>query len=289
MSQQNLHSAQVAGSFVNQGCLCAPQRVGAIILPQQADGYHPFVDQTRILAGAKMAAVIDTAREGEIVETAAAALKPGQQRGPRWFLRLPAHEIEALVVNRLADWLDAEACDAHASDAAALNTLRQQRSELAHALRQGNQIAQRAILLDLGVTVAVGNEQVEIRIDSSDLAAATTITMAANLVDRGSDLRMVIAVDGSSAHATPDPVLLKLIVLTFAAREAAISGKPEPLVDHYSRQHQTRLARLSYLAPDIVGAVLDGRQPPELNGRRLLRIADLPLDWGTQRRRLGVA
>ena len=146
------------------------------------------------------------------------------------------------------------------------------------------------ILLDLGVTVAVGNEQVEIRIDgSNDLAPATTITMAANLVDRGSDLRMTIAVDGSSAHAAPDPVLLKLIVLAFAAREAAISGKPEPLVDHYSRQHQTRLARLSYLAPDIVGAVLDGRQPPELNGRRLLRIADLPLDWGTQRRRLGVA
>jgi site-specific DNA recombinase len=50
------------------------------------------------------------------------------------------------------------------------------------------------------------------------------------------------------------------------------------LVDRYSRQHQTRLARLSYLAPDIVGAIIDGRQPPELNGRRLLRFADLPVD-----------
>lgn len=98
---------------------------------------------------------------------------------------------------------------------------------------------------------------------------------------------MAIAGDGGLAYAIPDPVLVKLIVLAFAAGEAAISGKSEPLVDHCSRQHQTRLARLSCLAPDIVDAIVDGRQPPELSGRRLLRIADLPLDWGAQRRLLG--
>jgi site-specific DNA recombinase len=203
-------------------------------------------------------------------------------------LRLPAHEIEALVVDRLTDWLDSDACNTDSSDAATLNALRVQRSELAHALREGNQLAQRAILLDLGVTVAVRDEQVEIGIDGCNvLIPATTLTVPATRVDRGSDVRMAIAGDGGSVQADPDPILLKLIVLAFAAREAAISCKPEPLVDHYSRQHQTRLARLSYLAPDIVGAIIDGRQPPELNGRRLLRIADLPLDWGAQRQMLG--
>ncbi len=90
----------------------------------------------------------------------------------------------------------------------------------------------------------------------------------------------------SPARANLDPVLRNLIVLTFAAREAAISGKAEPLVDRSSRQHPTRLVRLSYLAPDIVGAIIEGRQPLELNGRRLLRIADLPLDGSTQRQLL---
>ena len=65
------------------------------------------------------------------------------------------------------------------------------RSELAHALREGNQLAQRAILLDLGVTVAVRDEQVEIRTDgNSDLAPAATISVPAKRVDRGSDPRM---------------------------------------------------------------------------------------------------
>ena len=123
----------------------------------------------------------------------------------------------------------------------------------------------------------------------SDLVMATTIAVPTSPVDRRPDVRMAILGDGSAATATPDPVLLKLIVLAFAAREAAITGTPEPLIDHYSRQHRTRLARLSYLAPDIVAAVLDGSQPPQLNGRRLLRIADLPLDWCAQRSMLGFA
>jgi site-specific DNA recombinase len=203
-------------------------------------------------------------------------------------IRLPAHEIEALVINSLAEWLDADVSSIGTGDAAAINTRRGQRAEIAHSLREGNQIAQRVILLELGVSVAIGDAHVEIRINgSNELIPATTITVAASRVDRGSDVRMAIAGDGGSVQANPDPVLLKLIVLAFAAREAAISGKPEPLVDQYSRQHQTRLARLSYLAPDIVGALIDGRQPPELNGRRLLRIADLPLDWGAQRQMLG--
>jgi hypothetical protein len=42
----------------------------------------------------------------------------------------------------------------------------------------------------------------------------------------------------------------------------------------------TSLVRLSYLAPDIVRALLEGRQPIELTPTRLLRLSkDLPHDW----------
>jgi site-specific DNA recombinase len=52
----------------------------------------------------------------------------------------------------------------------------------------------------------------------------------------------------------------------------------------------TSLVRLSYLAPDITRAVLDGRQPIELTPTRLLRLSkDLPHDWSEQRRFLGFA
>lgn len=48
-----------------------------------------------------------------------------------------------------------------------------------------------------------------------------------------------------------------------------------------------RIIRLAFLAPDIVKAVLDRRQPIELAPRRLMRIGELLLEWHSQRRLLG--
>jgi len=114
-----------------------------------------------------------------------------------------------------------------------------------------------------------------------------TIEVDAQFVDRGSDLRLMIAPDGSGGLRKPDTVLLKLLMHAFAAREFLLSRKHNPLTSDYSPLHQNRLARLSYLAPDIVSAIIEGRQPPSLSGRRLLRAADLPFDWEGQRALLG--
>jgi DNA invertase Pin-like site-specific DNA recombinase len=48
----------------------------------------------------------------------------------------------------------------------------------------------------------------------------------------------------------------------------------------------TRLVRLNYLAPDITASIRDGAQPPDLDCTKLMA-ADLPMDWGLQRRLLG--
>ncbi len=56
-----------------------------------------------------------------------------------------------------------------------------------------------------------------------------------------------------------------------------------------SPSYVTRLLRLSYLAPDIVTAVVDGQQPPELTAEKLMRNTRLPLSWEAQRKRLGFA
>ena len=53
--------------------------------------------------------------------------------------------------------------------------------------------------------------------------------------------------------------------------------------------YATRLFRLTVLAPDIVGAILSGKHPPELTARRLMDDTRLPLDWNEQRRCLGFA
>ena len=48
-----------------------------------------------------------------------------------------------------------------------------------------------------------------------------------------------------------------------------------------------QLVRLSYLAPDITQAILDGRQPRDLTTEKLLAHSRLPLAWHDQRIVLG--
>ena len=48
------------------------------------------------------------------------------------------------------------------------------------------------------------------------------------------------------------------------------------------------LLRLRWLAPDITTAIVNGRQPPQLNAKKLMRLtAHLPADWTEQRALLG--
>jgi site-specific DNA recombinase len=52
------------------------------------------------------------------------------------------------------------------------------------------------------------------------------------------------------------------------------------------RSTLTDRIKLSYLAPDIIEAILAGRQPRSLTRRRLATL-DLPIDWRLQRQLLG--
>ena len=48
-----------------------------------------------------------------------------------------------------------------------------------------------------------------------------------------------------------------------------------------------RLIRLNHLAPDIVAAIPDGKQPADLTANKLMADPRLPLDWRAQRAVLG--
>jgi site-specific DNA recombinase len=57
----------------------------------------------------------------------------------------------------------------------------------------------------------------------------------------------------------------------------------------YGREHAADLLKVGFLAPDIITAILDGRQPEDLTRTKLIRWAGLPLDWVAQRVALGFA
>ncbi len=92
--------------------------------------------------------------------------------------------------------------------------------------------------------------------------------------------------------ATADPSLLRLIARAHGIRERLFDdmtlslkeiAKEEDVVGSYV----TRLLRLSFLAPDILAAILKGEQPAELTASRLAQWKNLPLDWTEQRKVLG--
>jgi len=86
-----------------------------------------------------------------------------------------------------------------------------------------------------------------------------------------------------------DPILCKLVAQGFAARDYLITGTLHPCIREYSPRYLKGLARISWLAPDMISAFLDGTQPPQLTGRRLIRANAIPLDWPSQRKMFGFA
>jgi site-specific DNA recombinase len=45
---------------------------------------------------------------------------------------------------------------------------------------------------------------------------------------------------------------------------------------------------LAFLAPSIVGAILEGRQPADLSLKQLMYRTDLAASWNSQRQQLGI-
>ena len=84
------------------------------------------------------------------------------------------------------------------------------------------------------------------------------------------------------ATAKPDARLIKLLIMARRFNAALLDSDAVPYAalakrEGVSRSYFTRLVRLSYLAPDISQAILDGRQPQELNADKLLAHSRLPL------------
>jgi hypothetical protein len=119
------------------------------------------------------------------------------------------------------------------------------------------------------------------------------VVVPASIVRRGKETRLSVAPE-SSGVVSRDPALIKLLVKAHIAREAVEASDgasiAELAAEHgYTRDYFGVLLRIAYLAPDIVAAILDGRQPVQLNRQRLARATSLPINWQAQREMLGFA
>lgn len=212
-------------------------------------------------------------------------LEPGDDKSGVW--RLPSGEIERLVADTLAKAI------ANTSPASGEATIIQDqmaaKSEIANRLQNAAIHEKRKILLDQKVRVQVQKEQVIISFQTADEPKSTEVCIDAKLAKQGSELKFTIPPTNVNIKPAPNTTLQKLVAQAFAAQDLLLTGQANPALSDYSRRYLGQLVRISWLAPDIIGAIMDGTQPVDLTGRKLTRANAIPLDWPSQRKMFGFA
>jgi hypothetical protein len=184
-----------------------------------------------------------------------------------------------------------------------------QQRAVAYGIGENNGAAP-PLLIAAGAGIAVGVDQIDIRLclgrlgASLDVAATPLpsvtddeiqiLSIPVRLRRSGSEIRMLIDGTDPVVAARPDARLIKLLLKArrFSATLVGSDGVPFATLaerEGVSRSYFTRVVRLSYLAPDIAQAILDGRQPRDLTADKLLAHSRLPLAWHDQRTAFGFA
>ena len=119
----------------------------------------------------------------------------------------------------------------------------------------------------------------------------TTITVHVPItIRRHGGRKLVIAPAGNAAlgmnPTRADPALVKALARAHRWKRLLDTGRHATLdelaaAEKLDRSYLGKLLRLTLLAPDIVEAVMDGREPLGLGLPALLR--DLPAEWQQQR------
>jgi len=123
------------------------------------------------------------------------------------------------------------------------------------------------------------------------ITETVTIHVPFRIVKRGGRKEMILPAGSVDQRSRVDSTLIKAVGRAFRWKRLLETGEFTTVAELANREgiavsYLTRVMRLTQLAPDIVEAILDGRQPPSLS-LEVLR-DQLPLDWPEQRVWLGV-
>jgi DNA invertase Pin-like site-specific DNA recombinase len=224
----------------------------------------------------------------------------GTDRARGW--RLAAREIEETVIRILTDALTSPASLVEwfgAADmpsdqirkllgraarlAAALGGSPGERAKLVRELVEKIIVDEKAIIITLRRGFLLGGD---VPSSASEAASdsAVELTAAVAFTRRGGETKLVLQGLAQQTHNSRcDPALIKAIARGRAWFEELATGHARSLQelakrDGIARRYIRRLVGLAFLSPQMVEAILQGRQSVELTATRLTEL-DLPLDW----------
>ena len=116
-----------------------------------------------------------------------------------------------------------------------------------------------------------------------------TVHIPFRVMQRGGRKEMQLP-DGAAQPRRTDNTLVKALARAFRWKRMLESGEFATIAELAEREgiapsHMTRVLRLTLLAPDIVEAILDGKQGPEVTLARVLE--PFPADWTVQTQTFG--
>lgn len=149
------------------------------------------------------------------------------------------------------------------------------RKDLRELLEHGDQIIAASLV---GVRKAM---------ESSDLIC---LTIEAKRKRYGGEIHLIVPPNSNPPVRHPRPALIKAVARGHAWYEKVLNGevtdmrclaRETGLTPHYVRN----VFACAFLAPDIVEAILEGRQPLTLKFEHLYQ--NIPLSWAEQRQQFG--
>jgi DNA invertase Pin-like site-specific DNA recombinase len=229
--------------------------------------------------------------------------------------RVPAHDLETVVVAELRSLLEDQAAlldllTSEVLDLAEQQVLLHAAARLAERWPVLSPAQLRALVQAVVARVVLREQQIDIELIPSRLRdllqRGATDALPSCLGERcrkvilsldvrlkrcrGATTLIVPARVAQACPSRPNPALIKKLVRAHQWFEQLRSGQASSirqiaLTEDLTGRYVARILQLAFLAPDIQEAILHGRQPPDLTIEHLR--PPLPLTWSEQRRRLG--
>jgi hypothetical protein len=235
--------------------------------------------------------------------------------------RIPAREIEDLVKREILSLLQSRPRLDDILDLGSVSPEERLQTYQASAARSRSlQVANppvfRGFLLSVVERISIRSDAIDLEVHPSRLKAVIhhddvnhtdhsnavlrevnepthSLRIKTRLKRCGGEIRLVLlGEDDQERLPKPDPGLIRAIAKAHAWANQLISGEMANITE-IAKQNGTSRSRagsiitLAFLAPDIVEAILDGRQPPEVNLELLTSETGIPPSWDEQRRLYG--
>lgn len=239
-------------------------------------------------------------------------IKRGRVKPSEAACRVPAADLEALVESKFLELLKEPASIlefARTTTVAARKALIDQAADHARRWPELPASEKRGILdvclsrvevrsdtivialRPLRLLEAIRGKQPHCQSDLSDEGPSAVLTIPARIKRTGMANKLVI--EGQSETAIkPDRSLLRLIAQARHFHDLVTNSNGRSIRDlageaGVSPSYFTRVFRLSFLAPGITKAIIQGRQPADFSAVLLMRAGQFALRWSDQRSELG--